>query len=378
MTVVFRDGYLVSAQEASRLAASIDGTYTFESGAGGAVTPSANMTVAVAAITGSGVVANGVRGSTNYAGGTVTHDAADATPRRDHIWFQVSDGTVGITKGTAATNPMVPDLTAGRISVAVVTIAVGDTVIGAGDIDDRRAAGLTGPFDAIRSLFRSATPRRLLGEYAAVQPAASFDDMSAVASGQVVGVGFTEYKNGIGIGPTLTNALLEAYSAYAAGGALSAAIGSLSSTSIIGNTAPNKNPRMLLRWIPGASHANLTTTVAGFGTHASAFSATMSGAYLRANTTGNLFFVTRQGGSETTTDLGARPTTPTSYEIYTEDAGVTWLCRNSTSGSIVATHTTNVPTATVAIGHVIAGISSGAATSLMNPVYCRVEGNSVP
>lgn len=113
-----------------------------------------------------------------------------------------------------------------------------------------------------------------------------------------------------------------------------------------GILAPNKSPRMLTRVTPAGSHANLQVWLAGF---VSSLSATASGAYLRCTTTGNLFFVTRQGGSETTTDLGARPTNPVSYEIYTDDAGVTWKCRNTTTGVEVASHTSNVPTAATAL-----------------------------
>ena len=137
-------------------------------------------------------------------------------------------------------------------------------------------------------------------------------------------------------------------------------------------TKPANNPRMLLRWLPGAAHANMTTIVAGFfqGT----ITSTIGGAYLRANTTGNLFFVTRQGGAETTTDLGARPSVLTSYEIYTEDAGVTWICRNDTTDAVVATHTGDVPTAATNVGYgagVI--ISAQIVAAILNLGYMRVD-----
>lgn len=137
-------------------------------------------------------------------------------------------------------------------------------------------------------------------------------------------------------------------------------------------TKPSDNPRMLLRWLPGAGHANMTTIGAGFiqGT----LTSTVDGAYLRANTTGNLFFVTREGGAETTTDLGARPTVLTSYEIYTEDAGVTWKCYNVTTSTEVASHTGNVPTASVNVGFgagVI--ISAQIVAAILNLGYMRVD-----
>lgn len=142
-------------------------------------------------------------------------------------------------------------------------------------------------------------------------------------------------------------------------------------------TAPNKSPRMLLRWLPGASSANLLTTMSGFS--ASTLSATANGAYLRANTTGNLFFVTRQGASETTTDLGVRPTVLTSYEIETTDAGVTWTCRNDTTAAVVATHTTNVPTASTGCGYFTFGIQTGAAgQTLFGLNYMLIDGGFTP
>lgn len=110
---------------------------------------------------------------------------------------------------------------------------------------------------------------------------------------------------------------------------------------------PNLSPRMITRLIPAGSDVDLTVWQAGFSD--SAASATSNGAYLRAVTTGNLFFVTRQGGAETVTNLGARSASLTTYEIYTNDAGVTWICRNATTGTIVATHTTNVPTVNVGL-----------------------------
>lgn len=146
-----------------------------------------------------------------------------------------------------------------------------------------------------------------------------------------------------------------------------------SSASLAAAIRPDKNPRMLVRWFPGTSNANLTTTWCGFMAGGAAPSATADGAYLRANTTGNLYFVTRQSASETTTDLGARPTTPTSYEIYTEDAGVTWKCRNDTTGAEVASHTTDVPTATTAIAYGLGGISATGTLPAAFLVYMRVE-----
>ena len=109
-----------------------------------------------------------------------------------------------------------------------------------------------------------------------------------------------------------------------------------------GNLAPNKSPRMLWRGQLPAASANVTYVNIGFY---DASGTAPNGAYLRIVTTGNVFFVTRQGASETTTDLGALSrTTIIGFEIETADAGVTWKCRNQ-AGTELASHTTNVPTA---------------------------------
>lgn len=139
MSNVFTDQRLLSAQELSRLAAAVDGTYVFPSTAGGAVTANSGLTLNVAAITGSTVTINGSVISTAYAGGTVTHDAADVTnPRRDYIYYN-SSGAVGIKKGAAAAKPVLPDLASTEIAVAEIYIAANDTTIsGASEIIDRR------------------------------------------------------------------------------------------------------------------------------------------------------------------------------------------------------------------------------------------------
>lgn len=125
--------------------------------------------------------------------------------------------------------------------------------------------------------------------------------------------------------------------------------------------APTKSPRMLLRIQFPAASANVTFCEVGFfdTPHAS----TADGAYLRVVTTGNVFFVTQNGASETATDLGALSrTTILGFEIETADAGVTWVCRNQ-AGTVLATHTTNVPTAATGLDY---GFESSIATAGVN------------
>lgn len=67
-------------------------------------------------------------------------------------------------------------------------------------------------------------------------------------------------------------------------------------------------------------------------------------AIFRSSTTGNLFAVTSNGATETTTDLGAVYTLgdEATFEIESPDGGTTWLFR--IDGVVVASHTTDVPT----------------------------------
>lgn len=264
-----------------------------------------------------------------------------------------------------------------------ITTTAGDTLAfrseGAGNW---RQIVATAPnvFDGIRLLFRGG--RKLLGEYGS-STLPKVDGTSSLWNANF-SLGFAFGSTSTSALPTVTQIGGEQYDAWVTGTTTTVAFGSVLAGNVAGAfklpTAPNKSPRMLLRWIPGASNANLTTVLAGFlaVTVDNAPSATSSGAYLRANTTGNLFFVTRQGASETTTDLGARPTVLTSYEIETADAGVTWTCRNSTTGVVVATSTTNVPTAATAVGYGFAAVSGSGSIAAFGIGYARVEANFTP
>ena len=134
--------------------------------------------------------------------------------------------------------------------------------------------------------------------------------------------------------------------------------------------SPAKSPRMFTRVLLPAASANLTSWLCGFF---DADSLTANGAYLRIATTGNVFFVTRQGGAETTTDLGAltRTTALTGFEIETTDAGVTWVCRNQ-AGTQLASHNTNVPTAATALGYGLIATTAAAVTYGLSQMH--IEG----
>ena len=132
--------------------------------------------------------------------------------------------------------------------------------------------------------------------------------------------------------------------------------------------APARSPWMRCRFNPtNAGNANSSTRVLGFIDATSG--ATPNGAYLRRNTTGDLYFVTRQGGAETATSLGAQTSAQRWYDIYSPDAGVTWYCYDHT-GVLLATHTTNVPTAAtnLAVGTYITSTSGNLTDHVLSAI----------
>ena len=160
----FTNAYAVSAFEMTRLAAS--GSFFFPSSAGGAVTPSSGLTVAVAAITGGQALINGTTVGTGYAGGTVTLDAASSTGNRRDIIYSDTSGAVGKVTGTPVTPvtyyvaassggavttalptvvaPVPPSLSSSQIAIAEVYVAINETTIDAGEIVDRRQDPMSG------------------------------------------------------------------------------------------------------------------------------------------------------------------------------------------------------------------------------------------
>jgi hypothetical protein len=137
--------------------------------------------------------------------------------------------------------------------------------------------------------------------------------------------------------------------------------------------APDKSPSMLLDWTTPPSNAALTACNAGFFSDNFVNIATANGAYLRRTTTGNLIFVTRQGGTETPTDLGALAATRKQYIIETTDLGVTWLLIDASTGSTLATHTTNVPTVTTDLFAGLAFRNNTTTNLTLNLYYMSVE-----
>ncbi len=128
---------IVSAQQLTRLSQALERRWGFF-GNHGAVTTSSGLTLSVAAIPANNYVINGAIQSAAFVAADVTHGAASETlPRIDIIKINTS-GVVAIEAGTAATDPVPPDLTSSELEVAQVLIAAGATTLSSSDITDRR------------------------------------------------------------------------------------------------------------------------------------------------------------------------------------------------------------------------------------------------
>lgn len=110
---------------------------------------------------------------------------------------------------------------------------------------------------------------------------------------------------------------------------------------------PRLNPMCLANvWGISTLPANVTWFINGFLSDPEV--ATPNGAYVRVVGNANYFFVTRQGGAETVTDLGIANTYGYKpFLIQTLDGGTSWQCYTSTG--LAASHNTNVPTKTVGL-----------------------------
>ncbi len=138
---------IVTAQQLGRLSGALNGEFGFLS-AQGAVTTNANLTLNVAAIAAVSYVINSAIQTTAYSASTVTHDAAHASlDRIDTIKINTS-GAVGIEKGTAAADPVPPDLASTELEVAQVLLGGGVSEITSGNITQRQqriAPAVEGP-----------------------------------------------------------------------------------------------------------------------------------------------------------------------------------------------------------------------------------------
>ncbi len=143
---------IVTAQQLGRLSTALSGVFGFLDPTQGAVTTSSGLTLNVAAIAANTYVINSAVQANAYSASTVTHDAAHASlDRIDTIKINTS-GAVGIEKGTAASDPVPPDLAITELEVAQILVGGGVSEITSGNITDRRqavtivsAAGVEGP-----------------------------------------------------------------------------------------------------------------------------------------------------------------------------------------------------------------------------------------
>lgn len=351
---------ITGSSELNRDLAGVQGTYGW-SVQSGAVTFSSGLTFAVAAISAGDYTINSAAGAAFIGGNVVLATQDPSNPRVDIIVTTVA-GAVSAVAGTpkaltTTSGPVPPTPSATQLEIARIFVPASGTALTSANITDRRHPLVT-PFDGIRTQFRAN--RRLVAEWFAGMnkaTAAMFGGLTAIGvdtsdlvtniSGEPVAKMSTVTAGTAGVFPT----------AFATG-------------TMLAILSPNHSPRMLMRIQLPAASANVTRLEAGFF---SADSLTADGAYLRIATTGNVFAVTRQGGSETAFDCGALSRTAVlGFEIETVDAGVTWVFRTQ-AGTVLTTSTTNVPTVSVVL---IYGVTATTATGAVpwSPAYIRVEG----
>ncbi|MFW6030946.1 MAG: hypothetical protein ACOC9T_00015 [Myxococcota bacterium] len=125
-----------------------------------------------------------------------------------------------------------------------------------------------------------------------------------------------------------------------------------------GAIAPEHNPTFVAH-TQFPSNADMSFFLCGFF---AAVSSTPNGAYLRRTASGDVEFVTRQGGSETTTTISQIGSSDVEIvEIRTRDNGTSWQCLRN--GVQVASHSADVPTATSALAAGVA-LETGADTEI--------------
>lgn len=348
---VFTSQRVLSAHELTRMGDAIAGTWLMSSDAGGAVTPSANMTLAVAAITAGRVIVNGTRDSAGYAGGTVTVSTAHASlPRRDYVYFEPGVGC-GVTAGTPAAKPALPTLTAGRIALAEVYVAANDTVIGSSEIIDRRTVGVDAALNAIAQNFVEASQYK--GFFAMLAPA-----------------GIT-YSTGGTSTYSLGSFLPSAAGASSAVSGGTTNPGSLTFTTGAGSAAEQAyliGPRVAVSGdftlvfrgiLPSASSQTLFV---GLKTNPGATDENNLIAF-RVSGTGNIVGVCDNAGTETQRDSGATGATECTLRIEIRSGGtIVRFYRNNVQ--IGADVTTNIPTGTL---YTIIGTLNGTAAD--RPMY---------
>lgn len=351
---------ILSSWELNRLAAALQGTYGW-SVQSAAVTFSSGLTFAYASAAAGDYTVNSVSGSA-ITGSTVALSTQDPTNPRVDVIVTTSAGSVSALAGTPAaltstSGPVPPTPSASQLEIARIYVPASGTSLSSASITDKRATlTANNVFDMIRTQFRAN--RRMVAE---------------TSGGGYISPGLSTVGSGLAYMNTTTPALVSVGGEFGfrLGDTMSANNGVANSIASSTTVAlpPNKSPRMLVRVVHPTASANVTDWLVGFF---DANSATPSGAYLRAVTTGNIFAVCRQGGSESTTDLGALSRTVVlGYEIETTDAGVTWIFRNQ-AGTVLVSQTSNVPTAGTNLAY---GVEGTFATSAIPcyVMYLRVE-----
>lgn len=79
--------------------------------------------------------------------GTITPPSAN--PRRDIVYIDATDGSVGVSTGTEGANPVDPEIPANKIAVARINLFTSQTTITNADLDDLRCLPGAGSFENV-------------------------------------------------------------------------------------------------------------------------------------------------------------------------------------------------------------------------------------
>ena len=307
----------------------------------------ANLTVDVAAgiITHNGSIVV-VAAATN----AVTLVADGTNPR--FTWIHLtSAGVLGITSGTAASDPAVPEL-GDNVAVALVRIDAAENV--ANDVTkiDKRIPAPQAGLDALQVDLRDN--RALI----------SFVDgpgKDAPADGDSFGLGMRVRVDGSG---ALAAVPLRggAFDLRAGGTGDSQAVVSTDDLAVYGDRNPHYTAILTTR----AAIAALKVQFFGFAAFTDLSSATSTSQHkagFRSVTTGALFAVSGNGSNEETTSLSGSHTLGNAgvFDALSTNDGAAW--KFYIANVLVATHSTQVPTVTTGM-YVVTGIENNTTTDL--------------
>ena len=288
-----------------------------------------NMTYDVAA---GGIMHNGLYVAVAAQANAGTLVADSSHPR--FVWiYLASAGAEGMPSGTAAADPAVPAL-GDNVSLYLVLVQANLSVANSATAKiDKRI-----PFMDQRQLSMSTHGHRK------VLVDAAFNEDQTFSNADIMG--------GFGVVTIANSASINTATGDPTGGAIEFDTNNTGNADVGVRThgtpaEAQMSPYFTTTAIMATANSGIEVQAFGFNSDSAIGNWDATDNYcamVRGITTGAAFFVTGNGSSEETTSLASFITlgsTDARFEIYTFDAGVTWICR--IDGVVRATHTSTVP-----------------------------------